>query len=313
MNIRNVDLNLLPVLDAVIVEGSATRAALKLNVTQSAVSNALARLRKQFGDPLMVKSRRGLTPTTRALELHAELASGLELLERALQPKRPFALDSTERQWTLSFADHYGVLLLPRLTRWLASCAPRATIKVLPLERIITEDALASGSVDLYLGMPGVAMPGCHTRRFFDDELVSVVSRTTAPVRTIEQFLARGHVKIQLSPGRGSEVDDALVPLRRTRRVLLTVPNFSSALAVVAQSELLAVVPRSFAEQYRKQLFIAKIPLSLPSLSVAMFWHRRVHADPGVKALRHALLSFVGPDRRLRAAPADITVPTARG
>jgi DNA-binding transcriptional LysR family regulator len=112
-------------------------------------------------------------------------------------------------------------------------------------------------------------------------------------VRTLEQFLARGHVKIQISPGRGNEVDDALLPLRRTRRVVLTVPHFSNALAVVASSELLAVVPRNLAELHRDRLHITKTPLTLPPLSVSMFWHRRVHADAGVKALRDALVSFV--------------------
>ena len=300
VNIRTIDLNLLPVLDAVITEGTATRAAMKLNLTQPAVSNALARLRKAFGDPLVVKSRRGLTPTPRALQLHAELSSALKTIDHAVRPRGPFSLASTERQWTLSFGDHYGALLLPRLMQWMAASAPRATVKVLPLERMITEDALASGAADLYVGIPGVSMGGCHTRRFFDDELVCVGGRSAAPVRTLEQFLARGHVKIQLSPGRGNEVDDVLLSVRRTRRVVLTVPHFSTALAVVARSELLTVVPRNLAELHRDRLSIMKIPLLLPPLSVSMFWHRRVHADAGVKALRDALVGFVGVDRRLR-------------
>jgi len=300
VNIRTIDLNLLPVLDAVLTEGSATRAAARLNLTQPAISNALARLRKVFGDPLVVKSRGGLTPTPRALELHAELSSALKMLDCAVRPKEPLSLATIERQWTLSFADHYGSLLLPRLMRWMASSAPRATVKVLPLERMILEDMLANGGVDLYVGIPGMSMAGCHTRRFFEDELVCVGSRSAEPVRTIEQFLARGHVKIQISPGRGNEVDDALLPPRRSRRVVLTVPHFSSALAVVARSDLLTAVPRKLAELHREQISIMNIPLSLPTLSVSMFWHRRVHADAGLKALREALVGFVGADRRLQ-------------
>jgi DNA-binding transcriptional LysR family regulator len=300
MNAKVMDLNLLPVLDAVLSERNATRAAAKLGLTQPAVSNALARLRKVFGDPLVVKSQRGLTPTPRALELQAELAEALQRLDRAVRPQQPFSLLTTERQWTLSFADHYGSLLLPGLMRWMASNAPQATVKVLQIERMLSEDALASGGVDLYVGIPGVPMPGCHTRRFFDDDLVCVGSRSAAPVRTLEQFLARDHVKIQLAPGRGNEVDVALVALGRTRRIVLTMPHFSNALAVVARSELLTVVPRNLAELHADQLRLMAVPLPLPPLSVSMFWHRRVHADAGVKALRQVLLGFVGPNRRLR-------------
>jgi len=295
-----MDLNLLPVLDAVLAERNATRAAAKLGLTQPAVSNALARLRKAFGDPLVVKSRRGLTPTPRALELMAELSEALRRLERAVGQRAPFSLATTEREWTLAFADHYGSLLLPGLMRWMEVNASRARVRVLPLERMISDDALASGGVDLYVGIPGIAMPGCHTRRFFEDEQVCAGSHSATPVRTLEQFLARGHVKIQLAPGRGSEVDDALLTLRRTRRVVLTVPHFSSALAVAARSDLLTVVPRNLAELNRDRVRVMSIPLQLPPLAVAMYWHRRVHADAGVKALRKALLDFVGPDGRLR-------------
>ncbi|HET7541141.1 MAG TPA: LysR family transcriptional regulator [Polyangiaceae bacterium] len=300
MNNTALDLNLLPVLDAVLRERSATRAAAKLGLTQPAVSNALARLRRTFADPLVVKSHRGLTPTPRALEIQVELSEALRRLERAVRPSEPLSLLTTERQWALSFADHYGSLLLPPLMRWMATNAPRASLKLLPLERMLFEDALASGGVDLYVGIPGVPMPGCRTRHFFDDELVCVGSSSAAPVRSLEQFLARGHVKIQLSPGRGNEVDDALAALRRTRRVVLTLAHFSSALAVVEHSELLTVVPRNLAEVHGERLRVMRVPLSLPRLSVSMFWHRRVHEDLGVKALRQALLGFVGSDRRLQ-------------
>ena len=300
VNITAIDLNLLPVLDAVLGEGNATRAAAKLGVTQPAVSNALARLRKTFGDPLVVRNRRGLTPTPRAVELRADLTAALQMLDRAVRPKEPFALATTRRQWAVSCADHYGHLLLPGLMRWMAIHAPQATVKLLALERLIADDALANGGVDLYVGIPGVAMPGCHTRHFFDDDLVCVGSCAAAPVRTLEQFLARGHVRIQLAPGRGNEADDALALLGHTRRVMLTVPQFSTALAVVARSELLTMVPRKLAELHRGQVQVMKIPLALPPLSVAMFWHRRVHLDPGVRALRRALLGFVDADRRLR-------------
>lgn len=298
MNVRSFDLNLLPVLEAVLAEGNATRAAARLGLTQPAVSNALARLRKVFDDPLVVKSRRGVVPTPRATELRAELTAALDRLDRAVRPKEAFSLATTRHEWTLSFAEHYGSLLLPGLMRWREQKAPLASVKVVPLERMVFTDGLASGLVDLYVGIPGVPMPGCRVRRFFEDDLVCVARRDSGVVRTLEQFLARGHVKMELSPGRGTEVDDALAPLRLARRIVLTVPTFSNALDVVARSDLLTVAPRTLATSHAARLRVTDVPVKLAPLSVSMVWHRRVHADAGVKALRDGLLALVGSDRR---------------
>jgi DNA-binding transcriptional LysR family regulator len=106
---------------------------------------------------------------------------------------------------------------------------------------------------------------------------------------------------MELRPGRGGEVDDALSVLREKRRIALTVPSFAIALDVVARTELLGVVPRSLAELDPSRVRATKLPVALAPLSVSMYWHRRVHGDAGVKALRQGLLSLVGPDRRLRA------------
>jgi DNA-binding transcriptional LysR family regulator len=299
VNARTMDLNLLPVLDAVLAEGNATRAAARLGLTQPAVSNALARLRKVFGDPLVVKSRRGLAPTPRAIELRDELASALALLDQAVRPKEAFSLATTRRQWSLGFAEHYGQLLLPGLMRWVEANAPLTSVRVVPLERMIVEDALAGGGVDLYVGIPAVPMPGCHARRFFDDELVCVGREGAAPVRTLDQLLARGHIKAEVTRGRGNELDDALTPLRRSRRVTLVVPSYASALEVVARTDLVSIVPRGLAERSAHRVWVTTLPVALAPLTVSMFWHRRVHADAGVKALRAGLLALVGTDRRL--------------
>jgi DNA-binding transcriptional LysR family regulator len=302
VNVRTIDLNLLPVLDAVLAEGNATRAASRLGLTQPAVSNALARLRKAFGDPLVVKSRRGLAPTPRAVELRDELSRGLALLDQAVRPKEAFALATTRRQWSLAFTEHYGPLLLPGLMRWVEASAPLASVRVVPLERMIVDDALAGGGVDLYVGIPGVPMPGCHARRFFDDELVCAGREGAPPVRTLDHLLARGHVKAEITRGRGNELDLALAPLRRERKIALIVPTYASALEVVARTDLLAVVPRGLAERSAHRLRVTPLPVALAPLTVSMFWHRRVHPDTGVKALRAALLALVGKDRRLLPA-----------
>jgi DNA-binding transcriptional LysR family regulator len=299
VNVRTLDLNLLPVLDAVLAEGNATRAAAKLGLTQPAVSNALARLRNALGDPLVVKSRRGLAPTPRAIELRDDLARALALLDQAVRPKEAFALATTRRQWSLGFAEHYGPQLLPGLMRWVEANAPLSSVRVMPLERMIVDDALAGGGVDLYVGIPGVPMPGCHARRFFDDALVCVGREGSAPTRTLEQLLARGHVKVEITRGRGNELEDALAPLRRAPRVALVVPSYASALEVVARTDLVAVVPRGLAERSGHRLRVTPLPVPVAPLAVSMFWHRRVHADAGVKALREGLLGLVGKDRRL--------------
>lgn len=153
VNISAVDLNLLHVLHAVLVEGSATRAAKRLHVTQSAVSNALARLRQTLGDPLLVRNSRGLSATPRARELEPELAAIMASVGRLLNPRAGFEPATTTREFTVACADYCTAILGAGLAALMHLHAPLATLRLVTLEQLQGAEGLAS-NIDLHLGMP---------------------------------------------------------------------------------------------------------------------------------------------------------------
>ncbi len=291
MNISRMDLNLFVVLQAVLAERSATRAAARLHVTQSAVSNALARLRSVLGDQLVVRTHRGLMPTPRAIQLQPQLDTALAALESVIQESASFDLGSSTREWAMSFAEHYAPLLLPALVRRLRDDAPNTSLRVIALDRMMATDALATGDIDLYMGIPGRRPAAWRMEALFDDETVGVMCKDHPLARarmTLERFVALPHVQARIVPERGREVDDALARVGRSRRIAVVVPHFGSVFPVVAASDCIATVSRRLALYYAKQLPIRvfNLPIDLPNLAVGLYWHVRADADPGVRALR---------------------------
>src|SRR5678816_199453 len=172
MNIASVDANLLLVLHLVLQEGSATRAARRLHLTQSAVSNALARLRAQVGDPLVVRTGRGLAPTPRAERMAPLLSTAFADLDRALG-RESFQPSTCTR--TFTFADSEEFSHLPRLARLFEERLPRAT-----LDLVVSEDplaALGAGRADVVLGPDGIRGPGLYRRVLYQERAARVVRR----------------------------------------------------------------------------------------------------------------------------------------
>ncbi len=291
MNLSGVDLNLLVVLHAVLQERSATKAANRLHLTQPAVSNALSRLRVLLGDPLVVRSGRGLTPTPAALAIQPRLDAALQLVEGIVRDLDDFDLTTTTREWVIAFADLYGPLVLPGLDRLLQQRAPGSAIRVAPLDRISVVDALATGEIDLYLGIPTTIPSAWHSEPAFVDDMVGVMSahRPDAGIgMTLERFVELPHAHVQISPGRGREVDDALGRLGHARRICFTVSHYSSLFPIVENGRCIAVAPRRLARHHaqRSAITLFDLPLTLPSYEVRLFWHERVDNDPGIAALR---------------------------
>ncbi|TRW83338.1 LysR family transcriptional regulator [Mycolicibacterium sp. 018/SC-01/001] len=303
MNLTGVDLNLLVVLYAVIEERSATRAAARLHLTQPAVSNALARLRVLLGDPLVVRSGRGLSPTPAALAVQPRLDEALRLVQGIVQGLDAFDLSTTTREWVIAFADLYGPLLLPGLDRTLHRHAPRSRLRVQAVDRISVADALASGEIDVYVGIPATRPAAWHSEPAFSDDMVGVIAShhpDATAAMTLERFVDLPHAHVHISAGRGREVDDALARAGLTRRIRITVPHYSSLFPVVENGHCIGVAPRRLAEFHARTsaITLVEIPLELPTYDVRVFWHTRSDNDPGVTAFRRILDEVLDPIRR---------------
>ena len=300
VNLSSVDLNLFLVLHAVLEERSATRAAARLNVTQSAISNALSRLRRLLGDPLVVRQGRGLVPTPRAEELHPLLREATERLSLALD-RRGFVATETTRTFTISLSDNYQACYVPRIARAFAARMPQATLRVVSADYLAASDGLASGDIDLAFSPEQAVQPGMQSAALFEEQAALVVRRDHPRVRkqmTRELFNDLPHVDVHVvlgRPGTGHRVAQrGWERAHVRRRVVLTVPYFIIAAMAVAETDCVAALPDRMADLCVRMLPLKRVRAMFPlsRLNTVMVWHERTDSDPGAKLFREIVLGI---------------------
>lgn len=303
MDLAAIDLNLFLVLDAVLTEGSATAAARRLHVTQSAVSNALARLREVVGDPLVVRRGRGLAPTPVALQLQPRIAAGLHELRAALAAGREFDPATTTRRFSIALTDNQEVSDLPRIVARFERQLPRASLQVITVERLLASDGLAAGLVDLALAPAAVTAPGLRQTPLYSEQGVLVVRRDNRKVgRRLDRagFEATPYVGVQIlgEGGHGHRVArDNLARAGLRRRVVLTVPHFMAAAVAVSRTDWMTGLPRRFAAEVSRRLPLRTVaaPLEIVDFPLALHWHARTDADPGAQFFRALVVAALRP------------------
>ncbi|HTU58850.1 MAG TPA: LysR family transcriptional regulator [Polyangiales bacterium] len=299
VNLSTIDLNLLVVLEAIVQEQSATRAAARLHVTQSAISSALRRLRELFDDPLMVRTRHGFVPTERALQLAPELERVLSGARALLAPSERDPTRSA-RTFSVAATDAVSVVIIPTLLPALRRSMPLARLHMVTLERVVAGQGLARGEVDLLIGIPPSLPAGCSGELLYEDEIVCVTRSDHPSLQrgkrlTLDVFARLPHAEVALFGTADDRVDRALARASRTREIAITVPHFSSIPYAVAHSDCVAVLGRRLANVYAKALGlrIHTPPIPLPGLTVQQVWHQRSAHDPGLARLRELLRTSV--------------------
>ncbi len=294
VSIESVDLNLMLVLHTVLAEGNVARAAQRLHVTPSAVSNALARLRDVFADPLVTRKGRGIVPTPRALELAPAIARAVQELERVLQAPR-FDAATCVRTFTLAVADAGQVTWGPRIAAAMERRMPRAHLRVVGIDSLVSLGDLASAEVDLHLGRAAKkgSKPGLHVEVLYEERLVLVARRGHAATSKRLSRRALGalrHVRVEMLPGRNLRDPMAAAYARAgvPREVVMTVPSFAAAAAIVASSDLVTSVPASLQAAHGARWGLRAVtgPVPAHAIEMALSWHERTHADPAAAALR---------------------------
>ena len=288
-NITSVDLNLLLVLHTVLETQSATAAARKLHVTQSAISNALARLREVLQDPLFVRHSRGLAPTPRAIALRPQLTALVKAAGAVLEPPAAFEPKTSTREFVIAGADYWSAIVLPSLFELLRERAPNTTLRLLSLESLTQGGGLAN-DIDLHLGMPPSIPTGCKWAPLFEDEFVCLVRRTPR-VKTsrmsLKEYLAAAHLRVRVLDTPSDPIDRLLAARGLERNIVLTVQHFSAAPLIVARSGCVATLSRRLAETFdAAALALRALPLAMPRRALRMVWHQRTDADEGARFLR---------------------------
>lgn len=292
--LARLDLNLLVALDALLAERSVTRAARRVGLSQPAMSNALARLRVAFGDPLLVRARGEMVPTPRALALGRVTASALRDLEAAMEADGTFDPASARRTFTLAASDYVGLVLLAPLVRSLASRAPGITLRVVGLQPDLSLAELEAGAIDLTLGVFKSAPRSLHRVALFEDRLVTVMRRghpaAGRPLRA-RDLAALAQVQIAPQGETAGRIDLELAEHGLARHVALAAPHFLLALTV-AGTDLACSIPERLADALAPlaDLVTTPLPIAKQTISVAAYWHPRAHHDPGHAWLRAQLV-----------------------
>jgi DNA-binding transcriptional LysR family regulator len=296
-----LDLNLLRVLDALVRERSAARAAKCLGVTPSAVSHALGRLRAHFGDPLFVRDGTRMTPTPRALEIEEPIRSALDLLGNAA--KRPAAFDPrrARRVFFIGTSDLVQTLLLPPLAGVLAAEAPNVRVVVRPPAGDPGAALQEQGGPDLLVMPTLFARPGLVTQRLFEDPIVCVLREGHPAARRggldVETYLDLKHVVAVPHGAPGDLVDAALARIRKTRDVAIETPHFLAAMCAAATSDLAMSVPRRVAQAFADmlRLVVLPLPVKVAPLVFHAYWHERSQNDAAHAWFREAVRRSVRP------------------
>lgn len=294
------------VLDALLRTRSPSSAARELGVTQSAVSKALARLRVELQDPLLVRRGDQMILTPRAERLANPLGGTLSTLCRLLDGS---AIDAHPRTVSIAMRDQFVVALAPALLRQLASVSPGTTLNIVPYERQRLVDDLAHGRVDLAVAVDPPNAPDLMGTLLYRETFVCLTPQRHPP--TPEDYSSARHVATTSHAGY-SGIDAALARKGYTRRIAAHVPYFAALIHVAETEGLYATLPRRVVEALKpRKLFAHALPIPIAGFRVAMVWHRRCEHDAGNRWLRNLLrqvaqstepLAVAGSsdDRRLR-------------
>jgi DNA-binding transcriptional LysR family regulator len=282
-----LDLNLIPYLVAMEDTRNVSRAAERLGVSQPRVSTALGRLREYFGDPLFVRTSRGMEPTPRALSLIPAAREALGRIEKGMLESQDFDPATSTHTFSLALSDVGEIVFLPRLLQLFAERAPHANLRSVSMPPAHVERGLESGDVDLAVGyFPDLSGNNFFQQRLFSHRFICLLRSghplARAPL-TVQQFVDSGHAVVR-AEGRSQEVLEKFLEKKRIRRrAVLETPHFMSLPFILARTDLIATVPHAIGFAYvaeHASITIVEPPLPLPRFDLRQHWHRKFHNDP---------------------------------
>ncbi len=296
MNLASLDLNLLVALDALLAEGSVSRAAQRIGLSQPAASHALGRLREIVGDPLLVRVGARMELTPRALALRVPLGETLEQV-RELFVTDGFDPKTSTRRFKLMIPDVVGDLLMPTLVERIAAAAPHARIDIVPWLAPSMLTAGTAREIDVVLSCRGDSYPGFHRVKLYTDKDALAVRRRHPIGRRLQRlpvFLEAQHIAV-ITYGQSLDmIDEWLLQVGVERRIALAVPSYLQALRTAARTDLVAFVPRRLIASLSRALDLVAIdpPLDPGVDEQFMFYPTRAQVDPASVWLRGVVLTI---------------------
>ena len=317
MDFRNFDLNLLQVLEAVDRTGSVTRAARELHLSQPAVSKRLNHLRRIFRDPLFLRTTTGVDSTATAKALVRPIRKSFESLRKVVEYPDTFDPMKLNRTFRLYMNDVGQMVILPKLVTWSTQTAP--LVQWDARQGIAAKHysvSLDSGAADLAIGYFSRTDESLRCQLLFEDPYVGVVRRRHPAIHTeitFEDFLHTPHLLYQPSGGGHQTQDEviqkAFVASNVSRRVAICLSHASGLAASIDSTDALALLPNTLAQECRQaaDFTVLPLPVDIPNVQVAQYWHARNHHDAAHRWLRRELAHMFQSSRPVRTAePSNI-------
>ncbi|UAA39378.1 LysR family transcriptional regulator [Paraneptunicella aestuarii] len=312
MNINKIDLNLLVYLDVLLREGSVTKAANRLSITQPAMSNGLRRLRDLFNDPILVRTSEGMTPTKRALELQPVIRDVLGKLENAIQPEQEFDPKESHRTFRIMASDYAESTLLLLLLKALREKAPNIVLDVITPSDVTFHD-VEHGKVDMAINRFDELPLSFHQKVIWYDAFTCVINKDNPLINhfNLETYTQSQHVwvsKTGFGVGVGIDpkevqklgwVDAELTKIGKKRDIRVFTRHYHVAMQLAKTQNLVATLPSKIANMYADDptICVLEPPFDIPPIGLKMAWSSLLHQDAGHIWLRR-LISEVASEQK---------------
>ncbi|TMH03405.1 MAG: LysR family transcriptional regulator [Betaproteobacteria bacterium] len=303
MELKDIDLNLLVVFNQLLVERRVSKVAENLDLTQPAVSNALARLRKLLGDELFLRTPAGMEPTPFADQLAESVTYALGMIHSAINQRTSFDPHSSTRSFTIGMTDIGEIYFLPALMDRLRQEAPGVSLSTVRNTAVNLKDEMEAGKVDLAIGLLPQLKAGFFQRRLFRQRYVCLFRkghRLDKKKISLAEFSSAEHLVV-VSAGTGhGKVDELLKRSGVDRNIRLTVPHFVGVGHILQATDLVATVPERLAQRLIGPFGLACVshPATLPEVAINVFWHAKYHKEPANQWLRSLVFDTFVDDAR---------------
>lgn len=295
VNLRSIDLNLLVFFDALMSERHVTRAANKVSISQSAMSNALSRLRHVFKDDLFIRTSKGMEPTLRALELGQFIRQILQQTSRLMSSDIHFDPLISDRSYSIRMSDLIGALVLPVLVNNISTSAPNISLDVLHISPEKTVELLESDQLDIALSTDLEHNNSIRSQALISDRMVCILRKghpLSSGKLTLKKFLDGKHLRVSMSPTDIRFVDNVLADQGHKRDVILNVPHWLLIPEILRKTDLIAVISERLASNFSNDdLVLRPLPFMANYFHWTMYWHKRYEHSQSHQWLRELISS----------------------
>ena len=296
--LRNIDLNLLVVLDALLTEKHVTRSGARLHLSQPAISHSLSKLRVLLDDPILIRQRSEVVLSALAQNLQAPLKEILSQIEILLGKSIDFVPANSHRTFRLAMSDYGAAIVLPKLLRQLRAEAPNTTLVVTQDSRHGMFEQIAQGKIDLALGVFPNLSADISSEVLFEETFSCLLDRSTLPASgllDLDNYLLRPHISVSVDGCSNGEIDRLLRDEGLQRRIAVSVPHWRTAPSMISNTDLiLTVATRTLHNALLdEELVSLSPPLPIPPFPFVQIWHNRFGEDPAHMWLREQVRHVV--------------------